>query len=126
MGMSGKSAVRRIARYLEKLDRIFGGPWAGVARQLEARRTEIRRIRMALADWRGGARQREGEPDHLTVQELVEIEKILRIAALAGAETERLSGLYESVAMRVSAAEQKIESLAETIETPAGTPNDRK
>ena len=47
-------------------------------------------------------------------------------AALAVAETERLSGLYESVVIRISAAEQKIESLSGTIEKPAGTGNERK
>ena len=124
--MSGESAVRRIARYLQRLDEILGGPWAVVVRHFEARRVQIRRVRMALAEWKGDTQQREGEPEDLTVEELVEIEKVLRVAALAGAETERLSGLYESVIIRVSAAEQKIESLASTIEKPAGTANGRQ
>jgi hypothetical protein len=126
MEISGKGAVRQIARCLQKLDQILGGPWSATARHFEARRTEIRRVRIALADWRGGTWQQEREPDDLTVEELVEIEKILRISALASAETEHLSGLYESVMMRVSAAEGKIASLASTIEKAAGTANERK
>jgi hypothetical protein len=62
----------------------------------------------------------------LTTEELVETERILRVAALAVAETERLSGLYESVVVRVSAVERKIELLASTIEKPAGTADERK
>jgi hypothetical protein len=125
MEMSGKGAVRQIARYLQKLDQILGGPWAGIANRFEARRTEIRRVRMALADWSGGAPQGEAEPDDLTVEELVQIEKVLRTAALVNTESERLTGLYESIAMRVSAAEGKIESLASTLGKPAGTVDDR-
>jgi len=80
---------------------------------------------MALADWNSDMRQREGEPDDLGREELAQIERALKIAALAGAETERLSSFYESVAIRVSAAEQKIESLTATAERSAGSANDR-
>ena len=126
MEISGKSAVRLIARYLRKLDDMLGSPWGEVARRFEARRAQIVRVRMALAEWKGDRRQTEGDPDDLTMDELVETERILRVVALAVAETERVSGLYESIAMRVSAAEGKIESLIATIERPAGTANDRE
>jgi hypothetical protein len=118
--------VRRITKYIRKLDDILGGPWAGIVRRLEARRAQIRRIRVALADWKKDRPQREGDLDDLTMQELVEIERILKVVALAEAEAERLSGLYESVVIRVSAAEQKIESLTGTIAGPAGTAKDRE
>jgi hypothetical protein len=104
---------------------MLGSPWAEVARRFEARRAQIVRVRMALAEWKGDRRQTAGDPDDLTTEELVETERILRVAALAVAETERLSGLYESIVMRVSAVERKIESPASTTEKPAGTANDR-
>jgi len=124
MEIPDKSAVRRITKYVRKLDDMLGSPWAEVARRFESRRAQIVRVRMALAEWKGDRQQTEGDPDDLTTEELVEMERILRVAALAVAETERLSGLYESVAMRVSAVERKIESPASTIEKPAGTAND--
>ena len=126
MEISGKSPVRRITKYVRKFDDMLGSPWAEVARRFEARRAQIVRVRMALAEWKGDRRQTEGDPDDLTMDELVETERILRVVALAVAETERVSGLYESIAMRVSAAEGKIESLIATIERPAGTANDRE
>jgi hypothetical protein len=105
---------------------MLGSPWGEAARRFEARRAQVVRVRIALAEWKGDTRQLKGDPDDLTTEELVETERILRVAALAVAETERLSGLYESVAIRVSAAEQKIESLTGTIEKSAGTENERK
>jgi hypothetical protein len=105
---------------------MLGSPWGEAARRFEARRAQVVRVRIALAEWKGDRRATKGDPDDLTTEELVETERILRVAALAVAETERLSALYESVVMRVSAAEQKIESLTGTIEKPAGTENERK
>jgi hypothetical protein len=125
MEISGKSPVRRITKYVRKFDDMLGSPWGEVARRFEARRAQIVRVRMALAEWKGDRQQTAGDPDDLTTEELVETERILRVAALAVAETERLSGLYESVVMRVSAVERKIEPPASTIEKPAGTANDR-
>ena len=126
MEISGKSAVRLIARYLRKLDDMLGSPWGEVARRFEARRAQIVRVRMALAEWKGDRRQTEGDPDDLTTEELTEIDGILRRVALEKAEMERLSGLYESAVIRVSAAEQKIEQLTKTLEKMTGTKSDAK
>jgi hypothetical protein len=95
-------------------------------RQLQARQVQIGRVRAALAELRKAGRQKDDEPSDLTTEELTEIDGILRHAALERAEMERLSELYESAVIRVSAAEQKIERLTKTLEKMTGTKSDAK
>jgi Zn-dependent M16 (insulinase) family peptidase len=94
-------------------------------RHLQARQVQIGRVRAALAELKNDARRKDEAPSDLTTEELTEIEKIMRLAAVQWDEMERLSGLYESALIRISTAEQKIERLTETIERMTGT-SDRK
>ena len=95
-------------------------------RHLQARQVQIGRVRAALAELKQVARRKDGEPSDLTTEELTGIDAILRHAALERAEMERLSELYESAVIRVSAAEQKIERLTKTLEKMTGTKSDAK
>ena len=113
-----------ILKHLRQLDGKLGGVGTAFMRHLQARQVQIGRVRAALTELKQVARRKDGEPSDLTTEELTEIDGILRHAALEKAEMERLSGLYESAVIRVSAAEQKIEQLTKTLEKMTGTKSD--
>src|SRR4051794_18072408 len=105
---------------------MLGSPWGEAARRFQARRAQVVRVRMALAEWKGERRVTKGDPDDLTTEELVETERILGVAPLAGAETVRFSGFYKPVARRFSGFDKKTKFLPGPIEKRAGPKNDPK
>jgi hypothetical protein len=113
-------------KHLRKLEGKLVVVGTAFMRHLQARQVQIGRVRAALVELKKVERRKDDEPSDLTTEELTGIDGILRRAALEKAEMERLSGLYESAVIRVSAAEQKIEQLTKTLEKMTGTKSDAK